>query len=282
MLCSYTRARGLRALQWELLLLQCSLQSPSIPVPAAASDRQLQEGLGGDGVCGETQGDRECQNQAVLWPSEGLSSQQVGLPKNRIPLEQNPPVLASRVSCIPGLLLGQAGWGQMAQPGPELLHRAGNISNVLMFPHSETIPKDPTEQGGGGRLLEHCSIWVSPVSPQHLQVLPAHSTVPSCTHCPAQHQPPIQQHRATDPTRAETTSPVPQSSSATLPAQPQVLLCFGSWPAPAPHLAHTENSGSERRRKHGSRAGTEGWHRLFSLHPMALGAATLLLNAAHG
>lgn len=243
MLCSYTRARGLRALQWELLLLQCSLQSPSIPVPAAASDRQLQEGLGGDGVCGETQGDRECQNQAVLWPSEGLSSQQVGLPKNRIPLEQNPPVLASRVSCIPGLLLRQAGWGQMAQPGPELLHRAGNISNVLMFPHSETIPKDPTEQGGGGDCWSPAASGCHQCPPSTFRSSqptalspPAHTALPSTNHPSS----------STEPQTPQGLKQPHQCLRALLPhCQHSLRCCCASAPGqpqPQPLTVHTQRT----------------------------------------
>lgn len=53
---------------------------------------------------GETQQDREWQNQIVLWPSVGLSSQQGGLPRSGILLEQNPPVLASAGLLHPWLL----------------------------------------------------------------------------------------------------------------------------------------------------------------------------------
>lgn len=46
-----------------------------------------------------TQQDRECQNQAVLWPSVGLSSQQEGSHWSKTHLSWPQPV-----SCIPGLL----------------------------------------------------------------------------------------------------------------------------------------------------------------------------------
>lgn len=108
------------------------------------------------------------------------------------------------------------------------------------------MPKDPTEQEGeAAGALHHLSVpSVTPAASQHHPLL---HTLPSPTIHPAalSHKPHKGWNNLTNTLQLFCHM-----------AQPQVLLCFGLLASPTPHLAHTENSGSERRRE----TQLQGWH----------------------
>lgn len=104
------------------------------------------------------------------------------------------------------------------------------------------------------------------------QLCPLLPTLP----CPAAagHHRPNHPSSSTEPPTPKWLKQLHQYLTTLLPRSRHSLrycCALGSWPAPAPHLALMETV-EVREVKHSSRLGTEGWDRLFSLHPRALGA----------